>query len=163
MPQARNRMVSLEATPFYHAVSRCVRRQFLCGEDPLTGNDYSYRKEAIEQRPALLAEVFAIDVCAYAVMSNHYHLVLHVDQQSALEWDETEVAQRWLRLFTGPSLVRAYVAGQELTETQLTVVHSHIQDYRRRLHDISWFMKCLNESIARAANAEANVTVTGHF
>jgi len=72
-----------------------------------------------------------------------------------------EVARRWTRLFTGPTVVRAFVAGQELHPAQRQVVQNHIQDYRKRLCDLSWFMKCLNEPIARQANAEDNVT--GHF
>ena len=102
MPQPRKRLVSTEVTPFYHVIARCVRRHFLCGVDPLTGKDYSARKQDIKDRIALLAEVFAIDVCAYAILSNHYHLVLHIDEQTALEWSDMEVAQRWTRLFTGP-------------------------------------------------------------
>jgi REP element-mobilizing transposase RayT len=161
MPQARKRLVATEVTPFYHVISRCVRRHFLCGRDPLTGRDYSARKQEIQDRLALLAEVFAIDVCAYAILSNHYHLVIHIDQQTALEWSELEVAQRWTRLFTGPALVRAFVAGQTLTSSQLQVVRNDVHKYRQRLCDLSWFMKCLNEPIARQANAEDKVT--GHF
>ena len=161
MPQPRKRLVSTEVTPFYHVIARCVRRHFLCGVDPLTGKDYSARKQDIKDRIALLAEVFAIDVCAYAILSNHYHLVLHIDEQTAQAWSDMEVAQRWTRLFTGPVQVHAFVAGQKLTETQQNVVHNHIQDYRKRLCDMSWFMKCLNEPIARQANAEDNAT--GHF
>ena len=74
MPQARKRLVSLEVTPFYHVIARCVRRHFLCGKDPLTGKDYSARKQGIQDRLALLAQVFAVDVCAYAILSNHYHV-----------------------------------------------------------------------------------------
>jgi len=161
MPQARKRLVSTEVTPFYHVVSRCVRRHFLCGVDPYTGKDYTARKEEIKDRLALLTEVFAVDVCSYAILSNHYHLVVHVDEQTALDWSPLEVAQRWIRLFTGPVLLRAFVAEQKLTETQQHVVHNHIQDYRKRLCNLSWFMKCLNEPIARQANQEDNVT--GHF
>jgi REP element-mobilizing transposase RayT len=161
MPQARKRLVATEVTPFYHVISRCVRRHFLCGRDPLTGRDYSARKQEIQDRLALLAKVFAIDVCAYAILSNHYHLVVHIDQQTALEWSELEVARRWTRLFTGPALVRAFVAGQTLTASQEQVVRSFVRKYRERLCDLSWFMKCLNEPIARKANAEDNVT--GHF
>lgn len=161
MPQARYRMVSLDITPFYHVNARCVRRHYLCGVDPVSGNDYSHRKLKILQRLALLAEVFAIEVCSYAILCNHYHLVLHVDQQSAAEWSELEVAQRWTRLFSGPPLVRAFVDGQKLSTTQLAVVSKHIQDYQKRLIDISWFMKCLNEPVARQANKDDNVT--GHF
>ena len=161
MPQARKRLVSTEVTPFYHVISRCVRRHFLCGQDPLTGRDYSGRKKEIQDRLALLAEVFAIDVCAYAILSNHYHLVVHIDEQTALEWTDLEVARRWTRLFTGPTLVRAFAAGQALSDTQQQVVRNHVREYRNRLCDLSWFMKCLNEPIARQANAEDNVT--GHF
>jgi len=161
MPQARKRLVAAEVTPFYHVISRCVRRHFLCGRDPLTGRDYSARKQEIQDRLALLAEVFAIDVCAYAILSNHYHLVVHIDEQAAIEWSDLEVAQRWTRLFTGPALVRAFVAGQTLTASQQEVVAKQVREYRSRLCNLSWFMKCLNEPIARQANAEDNVT--GHF
>ena len=161
MPQARKRLVSTEVTPFYHVISRCVRRHFLCGRDPLTGKDFSRRKQDIQDRLALLAEVFAIDVCAYAILSNHYHLVLHIDEQAALKWTDLDVARRWTRLFTGPTLVRAFVAGQTLSAEQQQVVRNHVHEYRNRLCNLSWFMKCLNEPIARQANAEDNVT--GHF
>jgi len=161
MPQARKRLVSTEMTPFYHVVSRCVRRQFLCGLDPLTGRDYSGRKQEIKDRLGLLSEVFAVDICAYAILSNHYHLVLHVDPERCMAWDELEVARRWTRLFRGPTLVRAFAKGQSLTDAQRKVVQKHLADYRTRLGSLSWFMKCLNEPIARQANAVDNVT--GHF
>ena len=141
MPQPRKRLLSTEVTPSYHVIARCVRRHFLCGVDPLTGKDYSARKLDIQDRLALLADVFAIDVCAYAVLSNHYHLVLHIDQQTALAWSDMEVARRWSRLFTGPALVRAFVAHQERSPTQRQVVDNPIQDYRKRRCSLSWFMQ----------------------
>ena len=158
MPQARRNQVSLEATSTYHCISRCVRRQFLCGLDPLTGRDFSHRRDGIRQRIFELRSVFAIDVLAYAVMSNHVHLVLRVDQQRALDWDAREVGQRWTRLFGGSPMVRSFVAGERLSEAQLSAVDSRIAEYRSRLYDISWFMRCLNEAIARWANAEDHVT-----
>ena len=158
MPLPRSQLISLEATPHYHVISRCIRRQFLCGIDSSTGRDFAHRRDWIRARVFELQEVFAIDVCAYAVMSNHFHAVLSVDQERALEWEPEEVARRWTKLFGGNPLVRSFVAGERLSEAQRSVVETRIAEYRRRLYDISWFMRCLNEPIARWANAEDNVT-----
>ena len=79
MPKPRKSLISLQDTPYYHCVSRCVRRTFLCGVDESTGKSYEHRRGWIEDKMLALAKVFAIDICAYAVMSNHTHLVLHID------------------------------------------------------------------------------------
>ena len=41
MPTPRKQLVSLGDTTWYHCVSRCVRRAWLCGQDPYEGRDYS--------------------------------------------------------------------------------------------------------------------------
>jgi len=158
MPMPGAQLISLDATPHYHVITRCVRRQYLCGLDAKTGRDFSHRRDWIRIRIFELADVFAIDVCAYGIMSNHLHLVLSVDQDRALEWDDREVARRWMKLFGGTPLVRSFAAGEALSAAQLAAVDLKIVEYRKRLFDISWFMRCLNEPIARQANAEDNVT-----
>jgi len=45
MTRPRSTQVSLADTPYYHCVARCVRRAFLCGIDPLTGENYEHRRE----------------------------------------------------------------------------------------------------------------------
>ncbi|MES9943376.1 MAG: hypothetical protein ABW080_00265 [Candidatus Thiodiazotropha sp.] len=97
MPKPRKAIVLLEEAPYYHCVSRCVRRAFLCGVDTHTGKSYEHRRQLIVDRMKLLADVFAIDICAYAVLSNHYHIILHVDTERAAEWSEQEVITRWVR------------------------------------------------------------------
>ena len=159
MTKARREQISLSDTPWYHIVNRCVRRAYLCGTDRVSGQCYEHRRGWIEQRILQLASVFAIDVAAYAVMSNHYHLVVRVDCDVAKSWSDNEVLERWTKLFTGPSLVRHYLEdSSEFDEAMLDKVAEFTELYRKRLHDISWFMRVLNESIARMANSEDGVT-----
>jgi hypothetical protein len=82
----------------YHVWSRCVRRSFLCGLDPLTGRDFSHRKQWIYDRLAVLAQVFAVDACVFAILSNHYHLLLRNRPDLAAQWSDEEVVRRWWQL-----------------------------------------------------------------
>jgi len=161
MPKPRKHLVSLEATPYYHCVSRCVRRAFLCGEDDKTGKSFKHRRQWIEDRLKELTGLFAVDICAYAIMSNHYHVVLHVDATQVDGWEDEEVIQRWKGLFALPDIVERYRQGQTRTKAERHVVATLIALWRQRLRDLSWFMRCLNEPIARIANAEDGCT--GHF
>lgn len=157
MTKARNEQVSLEATPFYHCYVRCVRRAFLCGVDKTTGENYQHRKQWIESRLKFLSYVYAIDICAYAVMSNHYHVVLHVDKARAQAWSKEDVVERWTQLFNGDLLVNRWLKSPELLDAaQTKAVFTQIEKWRERLFDISWFMRNMNETIARMANQEEN-------
>ncbi|WP_460313697.1 transposase, partial [Aliiglaciecola aliphaticivorans] len=168
MPLPRKRQISLSDTPYYHCVSRCVRRAFLCGEDKLTGKSYEHRRQWVEDRLLFLTTVFAIEVCAYAVMSNHTHVVLHVNSDKAKHWTDKEIARRWHKLHKGTLLSQKFTSKQatelieaELSEAEHMTLQSTLSVYRSRLIDISWFMRELNEPIARQANQEDNCT--GHF
>ena len=158
MPRARSTLVSLDATPYYHCTSRCVRRAFLCGEDRYSGRCFEHRRQWIEDRLLLLASIYAIDIAAYAVMSNHYHVVLHVDRKQGLAWGDAEVIERWHQLFTGSLLSQRASRGEPLDQAEQQALAEQVTEWRHRLISISWFMRCLNEPIAREANREDNVT-----
>jgi hypothetical protein len=156
MTYPRAQLVDRHNPGFYHVMSRCVRRAHLCGEDPLTGRSYDHRKNWIEEQIHHLAQCFAVDVYAYAVMSNHYHLVLRVDPPRARTWGDAEVAERWLRRLGELDSVEL-----ETRQDALCADPERIACLRARLGDLSWFMRCLNEPIARRANRED--ACTGRF
>ena len=60
MPKARSQQISISDTPYYHCVSRCVRRAFLCGEDAATGQSYEHRRGWVEMRLLYLSRFFSI-------------------------------------------------------------------------------------------------------
>ena len=158
MPRARNTLISLDDTPYYHCMGRCVRRAFLWGQDTFSGKDYSHRKQWVIDRLKILSEAFTIEVCAYAVMSNHYHVVLYVDKQKADTLSNNEVIARWSRLFSIPVIVQRYVNKDAISHAEQAKALEIIQTWRARLYNISWFMRCLNEYLAREANKEDNCT-----
>jgi REP element-mobilizing transposase RayT len=131
MPKARAELVSVSDTPFYHVISRCVRRTFLCGKDRATGRCYEHRRGWIEERIRLLASVFAVDVAAYAVMSNHYHLVVKLSPDDVEPWSTDEVLARWCSLYKGPPLVQRYHRGDELCAAELRRVQEYAETFRQ--------------------------------
>jgi len=164
VPRPRKSLINLSDTPYYHCVSRCVRRAYLCGKDNQTGRSYEHRRQWVEDRLLFLAEVFCVDVCAYAVMSNHTHVVLRINKQKADSLSVKDIIRRWHRLYKGMLLSQRYIDDAEsttLSKAEIETVHSLAEIYRKRLYDISWFMRLLNEYIARRANKEDDCT--GHF
>jgi len=158
MTVARRRLIDVASTPYYHVINRCVRRAFLCGEDAVTGRSYEHRREWIATKIRQLSAIFCIDICAYAVMNNHYHLVLKIDAERQQVLSSLEVIERWTQLFHPPMLVARFLKGDKLDKTLLLQLDALIEEWRKRLGDISWFMRCLNEEIARKANKEDNCT-----
>ena len=161
MPRPRKQQISLDATPFYHCVSRCLRRAFLCGKDSISGRSYEHCRHQIEHDLLRLASIFFIDVAAFAVMSNHYHVVLHVDRDSAKKEDAKEIVRRWHQLCKPKEVSQKFIRGEHLEPHERNQIDALVDTWRKRLHDISWFMKVLNENIARSANKEDECT--GHF
>ena len=158
MPQPRKSQISLIDTPYYHCVSRCVRRSFLCGVDNYSGQSYEHRREWVERRLLFLSTAFTISICAYAVMANHTHVVIHVDKPLAESLHTSEVLRRYHKLHKGSLLTQKYIAGDKLTIGELITFNETVELYRRRLYDISWFMRDINEHIAREANKEDGCT-----
>ena len=96
MPSSSRRtVVEKGEVGVYHCWNRCVQRAWLCGQDPVTGIDYEYRREVIEEVERQLAGLFAIDIGFHAEQANHLHLILRTRPDLAATYLDDEVRRRW--------------------------------------------------------------------
>ena len=153
MTRPRKQLIDRDNGGFYHIVSRCVRRTWLSGRDPVTGRDFSHRRDWIEARLLALSAIFTVDVYGYAVMSNHYHIVVRYRPRDGDRLTDEEVARRWLTVFPP----RPEVDFEERIRA-LSGDAQRIAVLRTRLSDLSWYMQCLNAPIARRSNVEDGCT-----
>jgi REP element-mobilizing transposase RayT len=154
MTMPRRTLVDVAITRYYHCISRCVRRAFLCGEG------VTHRKAWIEARLEFLAKHFAISVCGFAILDNHLHVLCRLDPGIADGWSDEEIVRRWIAVYcpscldvNDPTTVQAWIDDQCRDTARVT-------RYRERLQDLGWFMKALKEPLARLANKEDDCTGT---
>jgi REP element-mobilizing transposase RayT len=153
--QARGEVFDPLEVSTWHCINRCVRRCFLCGDDPVSGKNFDHRKQWLEARFRWLAANFGMDVLDFAILSNHFHLILRNRPDVVATWSAEEVARRWLCLCP----LRKNEAGEpeEPTDEEIrsiTGVSARLTEIRCRLSDISWFMRMVAEPVARRANFE---------
>jgi len=148
MTMPRRQLVDVAITRYYHCISRCVRRAFLCGEG------FEHRKAWIEIRLEVLAKQFAVSVCGFAILDNHLHVLCRLDPGVADGWTDEDVVRRWITVFPpsclnadDPATLEAWIAHECQDSTR-------VARYRQRLQDLGWFMKALKEPLARLANKE---------
>jgi len=156
MTYARSQIAPPGEHGCFHVVTRCVRRAFLCGSDQFSGKNFDHRRQWIEDRIRFLAESFAVSIYSYGVMSNHTHIVLSIDPEAVAGWNDEEVADRWLRVFPGAMAQASSDEQKQRVRMGLLSTPDRMQEIRKRLGSLSWFMRALNEPIARMANEEDN-------
>ncbi len=151
----RSEIVCPEEIGVYHCWSRCVRRAFLCGHDPVSGENYEYRRNWIYQMQEVLAGLFGIEIAFRAELSNHIHLVLRNRPDVVQTWTDDDVVRRWLTITklakSRDGSVREPHAARVAIELALP---GRVKRIRKRLSDPSWLMGVLCEYIARRSNRE---------
>ncbi len=153
MTISRSRLVDTDVTRWYHCISRCVRRAMLLSEDDSPG-----RKDWIGRRLKELDQVFAISVGGFSFMDNHLHFLLRIDVDQAAQWSPLEVARRWMTLYPPRSADRKPA---KVTDEFLKLKAENpvwVEETRKRLSSLGWFMKCLKEPLARMANKQDGCT-----
>ncbi len=161
MATARKLLVDPEQPLYYHITSRCVQRAWLLGKDPVTGQNYNHRKDWLLYLLETITPAFSVSVQTYALMSNHFHMVVYYDPTANRTWSDEEVAHRWYTAHPAqlprPSTEQTRAEAVELLASDETAI-AHC---RKQLGSLSEYMKCLKQSIALKANAELNTD--GHF
>ncbi len=157
----RHSIIDESEVGVYHIVSRCVRRSFLMGVNAQTGIDCSHRREWVVAGLAFLAQHYAIDALSFATLSNHYHIVLRNRVDIAQSWCEEEVAIRWWRQTSDGAREGLNAIPKPSVLSMMLSDSSRMAELRRRLSSPSWFMKHLNQKIARMGNDEDGSR--GHF
>ena len=156
MATPRRLDAALRLTPYFHCTSRCVRGGYLCGVDRTTKQDYTHRRRWLRERLLQLADIFSIKLVAFAIMENHFHVVMRVDQPAAEAWSDNEVILRWHQIFKGTELSRRHRNSEALDRSEQKALASSVQRWRQALQDVSWFMRCTKEPLARLSNKEDN-------
>ena len=108
-----------------------------------------------------LCSIFSVDIYAYAVMSNHYHIVLYVEPLAPLNWSDEMVAEKWLQAYPGRFVNPKYAQQRELKKQAIMADKEKLKTYRKRLGSLSWFMGRLNEPLAKQSNQEDKVNAIG--
>lgn len=159
----RSEIFSPDEQAIVHVMNRCVRSCFLFEQDPQTGQSYGHRHRAFEKELEKAARGFSIDLLSYAIMDNHFHLMLRSRPDILQQWDDLEVIKHWHILCP----IFKDELGVPIPEPSRYLLEQAAQDteqvatWRSRLSDISWFMKLVSERIAKWCNAEDGIT--GHF
>ena len=144
-----------------HVINRTVRRCFLLGDDQLTGKNYDHRKVWIEELLQQFAANFGIELLCYSILSNHSHQILRSRPDVVETWDDTEVARRWLMICPRRKTNNEPAIPSEAELNSIRANPEKLAEIRRRLSDVSWWMRLLNQRIAQRANREEGAT--GHF
>lgn len=156
---ARRETIDPHQVVVAHICNRTVRRCFLMGDDLGSGKNFDHRKVWIEEYLRRFAANFGIDLLGFAILSNHFHLVLRTRPDVVETWSDEEVARRWMMLC--PLRRKADASPCEPNESEIKSIAGcpiKTKEIRERLSSISWWMRLLCQRIAMRANREEEET-----
>ena len=155
MATPRKFIVSPKGDPTLHLISRCVRRAYLIGADKELGALH-HRKVWIENHLVRLAGLFGVEPLTFAIMDNHFHLVVTMRRSWVESWSDETVVRKWMAVFPSSRKFRGEngEAAKEQNIQLLLKRPEKVAEFRKRLGDCGWLMKALKEPISRQANKE---------
>jgi hypothetical protein len=114
-----------------------VQRAFLCGEG------FEHRKQFIECRLQTLSECFVASVCGFAVMDNHFNVLVRLGTDDSKEWSAEDVVRRWLVAYPPKSADGQVIEVTQAWINDLAGDQQRVDVLRARLSNLGWFMKAL--------------------
>ena len=146
----RHARVKIEGTGCYHVVSRIVDRNFRLDDG---------EKEIFRRMMRKAEEFSGVRVLTYAVMSNHFHLLVEVPERG--EVDEAELLRRVTALYGTPYAADMARQWAEWRKTGADYLVGEQQDrLRLRMGDVSAFVKTLKQRYSMSYNSRYKRTGT---
>jgi len=160
--KTRESLIDKNECTIVHTVAKTARDLFLLGDDFATNTRNSHRKDWIIDIMEFQNSLMAIDLLAFCLMNNHVHLLLRSRPDAVKEWDDLEVARRWMtlcpkskkRLKVGDKVHYVPIAPKETQIQALAKNAKKIATLREQLSSISWYMRLLCQKVAQRANFE---------
>ena len=136
MRQRRIKLNPAEGVAAYHCVTRAVNRERLF--DPEA-------REILRRQIWLVADFCGVQVVTYAILSNHFHVLIRVPQRAPVS--DEELLRRYRVLYPRPTTYQ--VARMEVVRQQLASDGPEAIAWRRRqlalMGDISAYMKLVKQ------------------
>ncbi len=136
MRMARIKVDAGEGAAVYHVMSRTVNGERLFDE---------VAKEVLRKQLWQIADYCAVQVCTFAIMSNHFHVLLRVPERQ--EVSDAELLRRYAVLYPKPT--RYQTARLEVIKEQLAQNGPEAVAWRTQqvalMGDVSQFMKLLKQ------------------
>lgn len=136
MRMGRIKVDAREAAAVYHVMTRTVNGEHLLDD---------VAKEVLRKQLWQIADFCGVEVCTFAVLSNHFHVLVRVPMKS--EIDDQELLRRYTVLYPRPT--RYQSAQFEVIKGQLAENTPAAVTWRARqlalMGDVSAFMKLLKQ------------------
>jgi putative transposase len=141
-PAQRGRILPESGAFFVHVMSRVVNRDFILGPE-----EKAHFRKLMRQQ----AEFSGLQIVTYAIMDNHFHILLHVPEREAL--DDAEIIRR-LEISSGRDAAIGYrqMIDLFLARGQKKAAAEYREKVLIRMYDLSAYMQQLKRLFTRWYN-----------
>ncbi len=155
MRKPRRQILDPTISCYYHVTSRCVQGDYLLRDDDDT------RKTMMQDLLRKLHDAYAVDVCSFSIMDNHFHGVLRLNPDAAERWTDRQVMERWGKIHPPRNGSRRPLPITEEWIDQQVADTKNVAKTREKICSASQFMKDLKQPIAEFVNRQNKRK--GHF